>query len=93
MFVERPIAKVVDVSIDKTMSGLYVASSDALPGLHISSRDLDAIREDLPNVIRALYAHQGLSVFAAELEDGEDHGVPKQWVTMPAYVADQALSA
>ncbi len=87
-------ARTVDVTIEQTASGLFVAHSQSLPGLSIASRDLEAIKDDVPNVIRALYEHQGLEVFVLPLDGGaSDEEFPKTWVATPAYLAQEAMRA
>lgn len=87
-------ARTVDVTIEQMQSGLFIAHSQSLPGLHIASRDLAAVQEDVPNVIRALYEHQGVSVLVMPLdadESGDDF--PKTWVAAPTKVELQGAGA
>ena len=87
---------VVNVKIEESASGLFFATSEDLDGLCVAHRDLDKIKEDMPNIVRLLYKRRfdlDVKVFEASSPKGDD--APNKlgaWAAITPHVAEMALA-
>ena len=82
---------VLKVILDK--DGLYTATSPQLAGVCVSHRDLGAIFEDVPNIMRLWFKrNRGIDIEVFQgpvIQDDHSHTVLMN--TVPAEIAAQAL--
>ena len=91
---DAPRAFIVHVKIDEGRAGLLYATSPELPGLLVAERSRDALLEEIPLVIEALFREQGKTVRVIEAmrAPGSDTLAPAPWVAIPAHIAASAAA-
>lgn len=67
------------INIRAGKSGLLIASSPDLPGLHAMERNLSDLKASLQELIPLLYAEQGIKCVVTSIEAVPD-GEPAAWV-------------
>lgn len=94
------LAEIINVAIAESESGLLTATSHDLPSLYVAGREMDALLEEIPSVIKALIKAQfgrDVDVYRAKsdplTDDDEPLGRPWPWVTIPVEIAAKALAA
>lgn len=85
---------IVRVNRERGTSGFYFAASNDLEGLVVSAKTLKELDDRVDDVIVKLYATCGMKVVVSRLDAikpvaKQDH--VKQWVAMPAEIAERAL--
>lgn len=84
---------IISVRIEESRTGLFTATSDALPGVYVAHRDLQKIVDDLPEVITRwfkLHRKQDVTVFKGPLLR-RDHSFAVSAIPVPAEIAAQAI--
>jgi hypothetical protein len=87
------VVRIVRISIEQTDSGLFKATSEDLPGLLVTHRDIAAIRTDLPSIIKLVFQRRhnlDVEVREAMSQKCVGAGAPRlvpDWVAIPAHIA------
>lgn len=79
------VVKIIRIRVDQHDNGLLCASSPDLPGMVIIHRDLKAIRDDIPNVIRLMLKRAGgrdVEILAAANSEKKPKLI-SDWVAIP----------
>ncbi len=91
------LAGIVRVDIDEDDDDLLFATSLDLPGLFVAAADIEALRAEIPKVIRALYqaehGHDVTVVRAATLAAPRRFASGGSWVTLTKDVLPEAIMA
>jgi hypothetical protein len=85
---------IVVLKVIQDRDGLYTATSPQLAGVCVSHRDLDAILEDVPNIMRLWFKRNrgvDIEVFTGRMVQS-DHTHTVLMNTVPAEIAAQALA-
>jgi hypothetical protein len=92
----RAAARLINVKIEEGQEGLLYATSADLIGLFVAAPDLPALLEEIPEVIKAMFAAQGREVNVHRVERPVA-GTPDHdrfpWVAVPVHIAAHALGA
>ena len=88
--------EIIRITLRRSRSGWYEATSSDLPGLYVANPDVSAVFKDVPVTIKALYKAQfGVDVDVVEGAYREAHEAHQEypWVTMPAETAVAQFAA
>jgi len=75
-------ATIIRVEIRETEEGRFYASSPDLWGLNISSSTIEKLNNEIPQVIRMLFAAQGKNVSVIEADALDEKG-KAPWIAVP----------
>jgi len=84
---------IISVRIEESQTGLFTATSEALPGVYVAHRDLQKILDDMPEVITRWFKNhrqQDVMVFRGPVQR-RDHSLAMGAITVPAEIAAIAL--
>lgn len=87
------MAKVVRVRMERTPSGMFMATSPDLKGLLVAKYSEEELEQAIPQNIADLYAVSGEQVLVTPAEDESDDDGPEDslWVAVPVEIARRAL--
>ena len=88
------MSKIITITIEERETGNFRATSKDLPGFYMAHPDREAIIEDIPNVICAMFRAEGQKVVVFLLPDSVDE-LPEmpRFFACPAHIAAEQLQA
>ena len=90
----RGVVDFIRVRIEPQESGLFIATSPDMSGLHLAHGDKSALIEEIPKALEALYQVEfGIEVraYPARLPADDRETYPCSWATVPAHIAAESL--
>jgi hypothetical protein len=86
-------AEVIEIEISEGEAGLLYATSEDLPGLLVAADNLTSVLNEIPGVIKALFAakHITVDVYPVRRDRLQSGHRNWPWVAVPTHVAAAAM--